>query len=457
MSRTLPHSLDAEEFLLAAILIDGPRVMTQCIASNIGTESFLDAKNGVIWASLRDMFAQNLPISMDVLAGELKRTSMLEAAGGYQAILQITGRTTTTAQAGYFIEQVRRYAQLRALIRASSAVAEMCYDYKGDDVITDIGPQIDTIGNVLRQQEQARTWFDVVDEAKRITEARMSGPQAEASGNDATWGFADLDRNFCPMEAGELVVLAARTSTGKSSLMRQIVLANALKGGGVLVESLEVTDTEAAINLAANYSGIPSRKNLHELHTRDKADLLASFDTLKIPSFSVCHQDKSLAEIKARAKAFKDKHGLKMLAVDFLGLVHDAKYPLRGERIDQAIGRVTGDLKQFAVQEGIIVLLLAQLNRGVEKDNQSGPRRPMLSDLRDSGRIEEDANRVILLHRPTEYDIGQGNRTQKDTDDIADTPRFYVEVIQAKGRNHGTGMVGMSFDRKTATFKQLAR
>jgi len=457
MSRDLPHSLDAESFLLSTALIDGPSVITKCIASNIGTESFLDAKNGALWATLRDMYAQNLPFSIDVLAEELRRSGRLDAVGGYLGIAEITSKTTTTAQAPYFIEKVRHYAQLRALIRASASLVEMCYSYKGDDVITDIGPQIDTIGNVLRQQEQARTWFDVVEEAKRITEARMSGLQEKSSSNDATWGFADLDRNFCPMEAGELVVLAARTSTGKSSLMRQIVLANAIKGGGVLVESLEVTDTEAAINLAANYSGIPSRKNLHELHARDKADLLASFDTLKIPSFSVCHQDKSLAEIKARAKAFKDKHGLKMLAVDFLGLVHDAKYPLRGERIDQAIGRVTGDLKQFAVQEGIIVLLLAQLNRGVEKDNQTGPRRPMLSDLRDSGRIEEDANRVILLHRPTEYDLGQGSRTQKDTDEIEHTPRFYVEVIQAKGRNHGTGMVGMSFDRKTATFRQLAR
>lgn len=457
MSRTLPSSLDAEEFLLAAILIDGPSVITKCIASNIGTESFLGAKNGALWAILRDMFAQNRPISVDVVAEEARRIGRLDAIGGFAGLSQITGRTTTTANAAYFIEQVRHYAQLRALIRAATSVTELCYEYQGDDLIADLGPQVESIGNVLRQQEQPRSWFDVVDEAKRITEARMSSPQAEASQGDGTWGFPDLDRNFCPMEPGELVVLAARTSTGKSSLMRQIVLANAIRGGGVLVESLEVTDTEAAINLAANHSGVPSRKNLHELHPHDKADLLGAFDKLKIPTFSVCHQDKTLAEIKARAKAFKDKNGLKMLAVDFLGLVHDAKYPLRGERIDQAIGRVTGDLKQFAVQEGIVVLLLAQLNRGVEKDNQNGPRKPMLSDLRDSGRIEEDANRVILLHRPQEYDLGEGNRTQKDTDDISDTPRFYVEVIQAKGRNHGTGMVGMSFDRKTATFKQLTR
>ena len=457
MSRELPHSLDAESFLLSTALIDGASVITKCIASNIGTESFLDAKNGALWATLRDMYAQNLPFSIDVLAEELRRSGRLDAVGGYSGIAEITGKTTTTAQAAYFIEKVRHYAQLRSLIRASSALVEMCYDYKGDELVADIGPQVESLGNVLRNQEHARTWFDVVDEAKRITQARMSGIKEASAGIEASWGFADLDRNFCPMEPGELVVLAARTSTGKSSLMRQIVLANAMAGAPVLVESLEVTDTEAAINLAANHSGIPSRKNLHDLHPQDKADLLSSFDALKVPAFQVCHQDKTLAEIKARAKAFKDKHGLKMLAVDFLGLVHDAKYPLRGERIDQAIGRVTGDLKQFAVQEGIVVLLLAQLNRGVEKDNQSSPRRPVLSDLRDSGRIEEDANRVILLHRPAEYSIGGVQRTQKDTDDIEETPRFYVEVIQAKGRNHGTGMVGLSFDRKTATFRQLSR
>jgi replicative DNA helicase len=454
MSRPLPQSQDAEELLLGCCFVD-TRVMTKAIAGGIAPASFMEAKNVTLFGTCMGLHADNRPITIDVVAEELKRVGKLDDVGGYPYLAQVSSRCPTTAEADYFIAQVRSYAIRRALIRNAMALAESCYDYAGDNMQADMGRHIEQMGEHLHRREESKSWVEVVEEAKQLALARISGTDGAATqAIELTWGFNDLDRCFQRMEIGELVVLAARTSSGKSSLMRQIVLANAFNGHPVLLESMEVTDTEAATNMAANVSGIRSRKDLNQLHKKDQNDLIAGFDKLKMKHMSVCHSDHSLSEIKARALAFKSKHGLRLLAVDFLGLVSDARYPMKGERIDQAIGRVTGDLKQFAVREGIVVLLLVQLNRSSEKDNN---RQPLLSDLRDSGRIEEDANRVIFLHRPTEYTLGGASRKQDFNADVENEPRFYIECIQAKGRNHGTGMVGLSFDRQTATFRQLNR
>lgn len=154
----------------------------------------------------------------------------------------------------------------------------------------------------------------------------------------------------------------------------------------------------------------------------------------------------------ARAMAFKNRHGLRLWVIDYLGLIGDCQNTRPGENTAAAIGRVTRALKRFATSQNVPVVLLCQLNRGAE----AAEGEPKLSNLRDSGRIEEDANRVILLHRPTTYTVGTNSYTQDPTSSPKDEPTHYIEVIQAKGRNTGTARVSLSFHRPTATFKNFS-
>jgi replicative DNA helicase len=457
-ARVQPHSLEAEEYLLSCVLLDADYELPRALGAGIMPESFYAPANQVIFAVMLDLHAAGKPVDSGSLAEALKAGHTLDEIGGYAYLTQVSKRIPTAAQASYFAGRVRDLARLREIIRIGSNIVERAFTVSlapGDVIEETFGADVAALSGALLDQKKARAWADVVGEAEAITQARIENKADGGSLFEVGWGFADFDKYFQKMEAGELVVLSARPSVGKSSLMRQVAVAAARRGEPVLVSSLEVTDVEAAINLAANISGVRSRKALDQLPGKDKADLLGAFGVMRdLDKFGVCDKDTSLAELIARAKAFKARHGLRLWAIDYLQLIRDTKMPQRGERVDQAIGRVTSELKAFAVGENVVVMLLSQLNRGVEND---GNRVPMLADLRDSGRIEEDANRVVFLHRPDEFILDGMKQSQSHTANVGDQPQFYVNAIQSKGRNHGTASLGMMFQRQTATFRQIAR
>jgi replicative DNA helicase len=168
-----------------------------------------------------------------------------------------------------------------------------------------------------------------------------------------------------------------------------------------------------------------------------------------VPHFSVCHQDTNLAAVLARARAFKLKIGdLRFLAIDYLQLLADIADARPADRVAE-ISRVTAALKRFATSENCVVILLSGFNRDYIK---AGNREPKLSDLEGSGSIEKDANRVLLIEIPTEYYLAGMRHTQSITADSSAVPRFFAKVVQAKGRNQGTGTLGLHFKRETKTF-----
>jgi replicative DNA helicase len=280
-------------------------------------------------------------------------------------------------------------------------------------------------------------------------------PPADRAANHwaIDWPWIDLQKCLLPIEPGELVILAARPSVGKSSLARQLAWSCVDAGIPTLFHTLEVGDSELATNLAANISGRQARRDLDRMHPSDQAELLAAYDALAAPSapFQAIGEDDTCLALISRARAFKSRHGMRLWVVDHLGLIADCMETRKGENVATAIGRVTRALKRFATTERVAVLLLCQLNRGAE--GRDGP--PLLSHLRDSGRIEEDANRVIFLHRPTEYHSNGVRYEQDPYSSPSDERTHYIEVIQAKGRNTGTSTVALSFDRPTSTFKNF--
>lgn len=452
--RVPPHSVQAEEQLLAACLLDGADVIARCINAGIEPGSFYVPANRLVFEKLLDMTSAGKQIELYVLAEELKTARQLDEIGGFAYLTRVSSVVATTAGVPYFIEKVVELSQLRNAIRAATAIVENCYAYTGGGPREHLGRDLERLSEALAVHAQSRNWSSAVADAKAAAVERMK-PASERSGNSwsVSWPWPDLERFFLPIEPGELVVIAARPSVGKSSMARQLAWATVCSGLPTLFHTMEVTDSELATNLAANVSGVGSRRNLDKLHEQDKMTLLASFDALATPPapFAAIGEDDSVSAMLARATAFKNRHGLRLWVIDYLGLIGDCQNTRHGENTAAAIGRVTRGLKRFATSQAIPVILLCQLNRGAE----SAEGEPKLSNLRDSGRIEEDANRVILLHRPLSYELNGVTRHQDPNSTPRDEPTHYIEVIQAKGRNTGTAKVALTFDRPTATFKNF--
>lgn len=448
-------SLEAEEYLLSCCFIDGPDVLMRCQAAGVFPGSFYDPKHGIVMSAMLDLHAAQQSIDIASVAEHLKATKQIDQIGGWAFLTQVTSRIPTTAQAGYFIEKVRYYALLREIIRRAQGIIEDAYACKGD-LEERVAPGIEKLNGLLIGQQTERAWPQAVKEAEAATRERMKPPeQRKASEIEIPWGIPDFDRFFQPIELGELVVIGGYTSSGKSSLLRNVLWNFAKAGHPAFMETVETRDVEEAINFAAHISGIRSRGRLHELHAKDAGQLLDAFGALsKVGHFSVCHEDHNMRAIFGRALMFKRKHKLRGLGIDYLQLLEDVQRARTSGERAIALGQVTSGCKQFATREELAVLLLSGFNRDYVRD---GNREPRLSDLEGGSAIEKDASRVLLLHIPTEFVLNGVKYTQSVTADSADQPKLFVKVIQAKGRNTGTSSVGMWFIRETKTFQQIAR
>jgi replicative DNA helicase len=265
------------------------------------------------------------------------------------------------------------------------------------------------------------------------------------SADFVSWGDPALDLNFQPMRRGELVIIGARPSVGKSSLARGIAVAAARAGRHVLFESLEVSAGDVIDGMAVGIAGVaiaelkgapPDRQN----------DFLQTITNLRDAPLNVC-EDRKLAGIAARCQAMDVTRPLDLLVIDYLGLISDCA-PAKGQTMAQSVGAVTKQLKRLALEQDLVVVCLAQLNRESVND---GNRAPRLSDLRDSGDIEQDADRVVFIHRPDE--CPHTNQAQDPLATLSKLPRYGVALIQAKGRNVGTGHGSAWFNRKLARFE----
>lgn len=449
-TRPLPHSLEAEAYLLACCLIEGSDALANAVSAGITPDAFYDPKHAVIFAALCRLMHAGRPLAVHVLAEELKTSRELEQVGGYPFLLQITEQISTTAQAAYFIEKVVEHATLRSMIRAATHTVESCYAWSGGDVHELVEHGAARLMSSAPSQGKVPSWHDAIASVQTAID-QMNDPVAQQAG-EVSFGFSDLDRVFQPMRGGQLVILAARPSVGKSSLARMIAYHNAKKWGRhVIFASLEVMAPSLAINLAQMITGLPYR-TLRKAHTKDVQFFRSTVGSLAMPTLHVlAATEVRLATIRARAKLMRAKGTpARLIVVDYLTQLPDAE-PQRGENRATSVGRCSRALKKLAIEEDCPVLALAQLNRDSAKDG----REPALHDLRESGDIEQDADKVIFLHRPAEHPITKADQPENSLPH--DVPTFVVNVIQAKGRDDGTAIVTLNFRRAVTRFEQIAK
>lgn len=449
--RQLPSSPDAERVLISCCLIDGADSLSMAINRGITAAMFHDPKNAIIFGCLVDMLSNAKPVGVDTLAQELILAKQFDYIGGYSRLFEITAAAPTTLQAAYSANRIREFHTLRQAIREASALVESCYGYGGEGLGEVLDAPVSRLMSLScgAQDAAEMDWAHVVDEAGKVLESVISNTGLPEN-LIIPFPWEGMNREFTPMQRGQLVEIASRPSVGKSSLVRPIALHAAKTGRKVYFVTLEVNPVNVVLQMGAAVSRVGIR-HVARAHAKDQAELKAAVAGLRAYGITISRRDRSIARILARARALHAKGALDMLVVDHGLLVEDVA-GARADDLKLAIGRLTKGLKALAQELNVVCVLLWQLNRASVRD---GNREPNMTDLKDCGSLEEDADKILFIHRPTKDGIT--GFEQKESTTAADQPRYFQNIIQAKGRDDGTSILSFYFDRATASFSPAMR
>ena len=444
IGRTPPHSAEAEEYLLSCCFLDGADVVARCLEGKLSAPAFYFPANRVIFEKLVELYNKGTAIDLAILAEELKTSRQLDEIGGYAYLTQISGRIPTTAQASYFIEKVRELHLLRELIKVATGAVESCYNYEGG-----LGEFVDKIEQDIFKVTQDR----VSDGAKDIRETtksawiiidKMMNHKGELTG--ITSGYKDLDAMTHGFQKSEMIVLAARPSMGKTSLALNMAEAAALPRKGnpsaTLVFSLEMSGSQLGLRMLCSRARVNMkmlREGFIKPGGKEYHDLVKAADELsKAPIFIDDSSHLTIMELRAKARRIHARTPLGFIVVDYLQLLApvDSKTPR-----EQQVAEISRGLKGLAKELDLPVLVLSQLNRASEKESRT----PRLSDLRESGSIEQDADVVLMLARP------------KDADEKFQVASDSAELIVAKQRNGPVGELKLTFLRDITRFENYTQ
>jgi replicative DNA helicase len=442
--RSLPHSLEAEEYLISCCLLDGADVLSRCMEARIVPESFYDAKHGLIYEALLALYNRQAPVDVAVLAEELKTSRQFEAIGGYAFLTQVSSRIPTTAQAGYFIEKVRELHLLRELIRSATGAVEDCFAFTGgiDEFVDRIEQNLFAVTQ-SRVSESAKPMGGPTRDAMNVI-TKMMMKQGELTGVSS--GFKDLDALTFGFQRQEMIVLAARPSMGKTSLALNFAEAAALPKRGepapVLIFSLEMSAAQLALRMLCARARVNMkllRDGLLSKNGTEQSGLIKAADEFtKSPLFIDDSSHLSITQLRAKARRIHARKKLGLIVVDYLQLLAptDSRVPR-----EQQVAEASRGLKALAKELDVPVLVLSQLNRSSEKENRT----PKLADLRESGSIEQDADVVLMLARP------------KDAEEKFQVAADSAELIVAKQRNGPVGELKLTFLRDITRFENYTQ
>jgi replicative DNA helicase len=435
--RLPPHNLEAEQGVLGSILWEN-EVMHE-VAGFLRVEDFYRDTHQVIFAAIRDMYEQRRGIDAVTLADELRRRGQFDQVGGNDALAEITGSVPHAANGRYYAEIVKEKAVHRQLIEYATEIIREGYSnqYTAQELLESAEKKIFGIaedqvrGDVLDLNEVLSLAMERIDK-------RHGSPHAVTG---VASGFADLDDITWGFEPGQLIVIAGRPSMGKTAFALNICdhVAVNLKIP-VLFISLEMGHLEIAERLLCGRSRVDSYKlrtgkGLQIPHFKELSRAYKEFEKGQIMIDDT--PSRNMLQITATARRLRLRKEIKLVLVDYIQLIDSED--TRDSRQEQ-IAKISRRLKTLARDLRVPVIALSQLNRAVETRED---RRPRMADLRESGAIEQDADIVLLLHRPEYYD-------QTDQPGVA-------ELIVAKNRNGKTDTVRLTFEKDFMRFSDLAR
>lgn len=460
--RTPPHSAEAERGILGSILLDttlgeDARVLDLCQAKGLTPDSFYDPKNKILYETLQEMSATSAPIDAVTLVDRLRTTKRLDTIGGVTAIQALVDNTPTSAHAEYYIDIVRQKALLRTMISRARDTENKCFDEaqsaNADLLLGEVEKSFLEIGG----SASIRTdWKSAVENTLKAMDRLFDGNGNQFDG--LSTGFKYLDEKLLGLKPGDMIVVAARPSVGKTSLAMNIAecvaLGQTISGmpapvGGdrkhpVLMFSLEMSTESLAKRMLAGRAAVNLWRLARGMMHKDERIAASQrlFQAAEILRGAPIYIDDTsaldVADMRARARRMKRTHNIELIVIDYLQLCNCREYAKQGRQLETS--RISGQIKAMAKELQVPVIVLSQLSRGNE---QRGDKEevPKLSDLRDSGAIEQDADMVFLLRRPCR------SKTAQWHDD-----ELLAIVDVAKNRNGETGEVDLNFYKEGTRF-----
>jgi len=436
LERTLPSNVDAERSLLGSVLVNNENYYR--IVEFLRPEDFYLDAHRVIFRNMVTLMENSRAIDLITLQDELLRGSSLENAGGIGYLSGLLDGIPHLLNIEHYIDIVRDRALLRQMIGSASKMMADCFDQaEPADAILDKAEQ--TLFNLSEHRTKAGfvSVGDMGDEATRLL-TRLYEDKQMVTG--VPTGFQELDRSTAGFQPGDLVIIAARPSMGKTALALNIAQHVAVKENlPVGIFSLEMSKQQ----LLTRFLCAQSLVDAHKVRTGylSKDDFRQLIDSLAIVTRAPLHIDDSssltIMEMRAKARRLKAEHGLSMIIVDYLQLM--SSYGRVENRV-QEISGISRGLKALAKELNVPVIALSQLSRAPEQ--RQGDHRPQLSDLRESGSIEQDADVVLFIYREEVYKKDEENEGKAD-------------LIISKQRNGPIGTVKLAFLKQYTKFENL--
>ncbi len=432
-----PHSIDAEMAVLGSIMLR-PDVFHD-VLDITREESFYADKHRVIWRAMHELFQKHEPIDLLTLSTRLREKNMLEAIGGASYLTELTNIVPSSSNAMHYAEMVQKKFVMRKLIEASENIGTLGYDesLEVEGILDSASKKLFEVTN-LTGSGNFTALSDALEEAwERLDRLHQSKDDIRG----IPTGFKALDNKLAGLQRSDLIILAARPSCGKTSLAMDIVRHAAIANNHpTLFFSLEMSTQQLVDRMLAAEANVDAWKlrtgklnvETEFMQIRDKLETLS-----KAPIFVDDQAANNIMKMRSVARRLKMEKGLDLIVVDYLQLMAPTQVKA-GDNVVQQITEISRSLKQLAKEMNVPVLALSQLSRAVE---QRGGR-PRLSDLRDSGSIEQDADVVMFIHKEEKYG---------DNPDRA-TP---VELLIEKHRNGSTGTVHLAFESKQSRFIEV--
>ncbi|MDA8097740.1 MAG: replicative DNA helicase [Clostridia bacterium] len=438
LDRIPPQNLDAEQAVLGALLLD-PDVIYR-VVSILKPDNFYHSANRLIYEAALRLQDAGQPVDLVTVTDQLRREGLLEKAGGATYIASLTDLVPTTANVEQYARIVEEKALLRTLILVAGRIAEMSYEEndeaprlldQAEQMILELSTRRGSAAFVQLREVLLKTWGAI--EQAYANKGRLSGVPT---------GFIDLDNLCAGLQPSDLVIVAARPSMGKTALALCIAhqVASSEDRTPVAVFSLEMAKEQLVQRLLSIEAKVDQYRlrtgNLREEDWECLHDAAANLSDL--PIYIDDTAGASVREIRAKAKRLQGEKGLGLVIIDYIQLMQSGT---RVENRQQEIAQISRALKGLAKELHVPVVALSQLSRAVESRPN---KRPQMSDLRESGSLEQDADVVVFIYREDYYNV--------DTEE-----KGIAELVVAKQRNGPTGTVKLAFLKEFTRFVNLAR
>ncbi|MDR1997614.1 MAG: replicative DNA helicase [Candidatus Margulisbacteria bacterium] len=437
--RLPPQNLEAEQSLLGALLLNRDAVM-RVMEKNLAPEAFYREAHKHIYQTVLDLFGRNDPIDVVTVAESLKQKDLLEPAGGRVYLADLVNAVTSPGHAEYYAEIVEKNYILRAVIAAAAELTARAFEHDGEpDEILDAAQK--TVFELA--QRNMRQGFQPIEQ---ILDALMDDIDKNYDNKESPGlqsHFLDLDAITCGFQRSDLIIVAARPSMGKTAFALNVAANMAIKDKAtVAIFSLEMSKKSLVERLLCAEAEIDAQnlksKNLQDFEWKKVARAVSRLS--EAPIFIDDSSEMTMVELQAKARRLKIEHDVKLIIVDYLTLIKGSQR--RAESRYLEISEIARALKALSKELEIPIIVISQLNRGIEQRSEQTPK---MSDLRESGEVEQVADLILFVHRQSYYAPG------------ADAQDNSAQIIVAKHRNGRTGVVDLTFRKELTKFVNRAR